>query len=66
MLQGRFQNKRAVYDQYGEEGLKAGAGGAPGGSPFGAGMGGGGGYPGGFGGGGFHASDPNDLFRYVY
>ncbi|KAJ9108873.1 hypothetical protein QFC21_000193 [Naganishia friedmannii] len=59
-------NKRAVYDQYGEEGLKAGAGGAPGGSPFGAGMGGGGGggFPGGFGG-GFHASDPNDLFRCV-
>ncbi|GHJ85804.1 hypothetical protein NliqN6_2206 [Naganishia liquefaciens] len=58
-------NKRAVYDQYGEEGLKAGAGGAPGGSPFGAGMGGGG-FPGGFGGGGFHASDPNDLFSSIF
>lgn len=33
-------NKRAIYDQYGEEGLKAGAGAGPGGSPFGAGAGG--------------------------
>lgn len=49
-------NKRAIYDQYGEEGLKMGGGGA--GGPGGAGMGGGfGGFPGGaaggFPGGGF-------------
>jgi len=65
------QNKKAVYDQYGEEGLKAQAGGGPpGGNPFGAGTGGGA-FPGasfGFGGGGgggaggFHPTDPNDLF----
>lgn len=55
------KDKRAVYDQFGEEGLKGGAGpGGPGGG-FGA-----GGFPGGGGGGGgfsFHASDPNDIFK---
>merc|ERR1712138_196688 len=39
--------KKAVYDQYGEEGLKAGGGSSP---PQGGGMGGMGGMPGGFGG----------------
>ncbi|KAF9931454.1 hypothetical protein BGZ67_005292 [Mortierella alpina] len=43
-------NKRAVFDQYGEEGLKGGGGAGPGG-PSGAGgfPGGAGGFPGGFG-----------------
>lgn len=50
-------DKRAVYDQYGEEGLKSG-GGPPGGG-FGA-----GGFPSGAGGGfSFHATDPNDIFK---
>lgn len=54
------KDKRAVYDQFGEEGLKGGAGpGGPGGG-FSA-----GGFPGGAGGGGFsfHATDPNDIFK---
>jgi len=70
-------NKRAVYDQFGEEGLKGGGAppgaGAAGGNPF-AGFGG---FPGqgsggrttfsfngapGMGSGGFSASDPNDIF----
>lgn len=71
-------NKRAVYDQYGEEGLKAGGGAGP--SPGGA--GGMGGFPGfgGFGGGaggmpaggfsfssgGFRPSDPNDIFARMF
>lgn len=38
------KNKRAVFDQFGEEGLKGGAGAAPGGG----GAGGAGGFPGGF------------------
>ena len=46
-----MQNKREVYDQLGEEGLKGGGGG-----------GGFGGFPGG-GGGHFHATDPNDIFK---
>jgi DnaJ family protein B protein 4 len=52
------QNKREVYDQLGEEGLKGG--GAPGGG--GAGFGG---FPGGGGGGfsSFSAGDPNDIFK---
>lgn len=70
------KNKRTVYDQYGEAGLKggmpgagAGEGGMPGGNPFA----GAGGMPGGFsfsstggnpfgGGGGFQPQDPNDIF----
>ena len=51
--------KRAVYDQWGEEGLK---GGMPGGGGFG-GMGGGGGS--GRGARGFQPRDPNDLFAEV-
>ncbi|CAO1624985.1 unnamed protein product [Jaminaea pallidilutea] len=70
------KQKRAVYDQFGEEGLKGG--GAP---PPGAG-GGGGGFPPGFGGpggttfsfsgmpgggsGGFTPSDPNDIFASIF
>ena len=52
-----FQNKREVYDQLGEEGLKGGGG--PGGA------GGFSGFPGGGGGPGFqfHAQDPNDIFK---
>lgn len=52
------QQKRDLYDQVGEEGLKGG--GAPGG-----GGGFGGGFPGGGGGSfnGFHAADPNDIFK---
>lgn len=63
-----LQNKRTVYDQYGEEGLKNGGGAGPGANPFGAGTGGGAfpgasfGFGGHGGGGGFQASDPNDLF----
>ncbi|WVQ82671.1 hypothetical protein IAT38_004803 [Cryptococcus sp. DSM 104549] len=50
-------NKKEVYDQLGEEGLKGGGGaGGPGG--------GFGGFPGGGGGGfQFHAQDPNDIFN---
>lgn len=47
-------NKREIYDQMGEEGLKGGGGGGPGG--------GFGGFPGG-GGGGFNFHDPNDIFK---
>lgn len=71
------KNKRAVYDQYGEEGLKAGGGGGAGPSP-GGGMGGfpgfgGGGMPSGTtfsfssgGPGGFQPSDPNDIFSQIF
>lgn len=68
-------NKRAIYDQYGEEGLKAGAGAAgPGASPFGA----GGPFAGGrtfhfsTGGGGgagfrpFRPSSADDIFRQFF
>ncbi|KAG7527624.1 hypothetical protein FFLO_06746 [Filobasidium floriforme] len=63
-------NKRTVYDQYGEEGLKANGGAGPGANPFGAGTGGGA-FPGasfgfGGGGGGFQASDPNDIFSHIF
>jgi hypothetical protein len=56
-----IQQKRDLYDQVGEEGLKGGAGAGGGGGGFG------GGFPGGGGGGfnGFHAGDPNDIFKYV-
>ncbi len=51
--------KRKIYDQFGEEGLKGGGmpggGGGPGFSSFGAG-GGGPGFS-------FHATDPNDIFK---
>ncbi|PWN28382.1 DnaJ-domain-containing protein [Jaminaea rosea] len=64
------KNKRAVYDNYGEEGLKGGAGGPPRGA---GGMGGMGGMPGmgGFPGGGgasfsFSPSDPNDIFASIF
>ncbi|KZT29682.1 DnaJ-domain-containing protein [Neolentinus lepideus HHB14362 ss-1] len=75
------KNKRAVYDQFGEEGLKgggpqpsggAGAGGFPGGF---SGFPGGGGTtftftsgPGGFGGGrgGFSPTDPNKIFEQFF
>ncbi|KAK4055056.1 Molecular chaperone (DnaJ super) [Microbotryomycetes sp. JL221] len=43
-------NKRAIYDQYGEEGLKMGGGGAGGGGPGGPGGAGFSGFPGGAGG----------------
>lgn len=68
------KTKRQVFDAYGEEGLKAGAGapGGGGGGPGGAGMGGGG-FPGGAsfsftggpGGGfqGFQPRDANDIFK---
>jgi DnaJ-class molecular chaperone len=54
-----IQQKRDLYDQVGEEGLKGGAG------PGGGGGGFGGGFPGGGGGGfsGFNAGDPNDIFK---
>lgn len=69
------KNKRTVYDQFGEEGLKGG-----GGPPPGAGQGDFGGFPGSFGGfpggrtftfttdaggarGGFNPSDPNSIFE---
>lgn len=69
------KNKRAVYDQYGEEGLKGS--GAPPPGAGGAGMGGfpGGGFgrPGGTtfsfstgGPGGFQPSDPNDIFSQIF
>ena len=63
-------NKKAVYDKYGEKGLEAGF------QPPGAGGGGGGmpgGFPGGFsfgglggGGAGFDFRDPNDIFAQVF
>eukprot|EP00695_Tsukubamonas_globosa_P001273 TRINITY_DN2245_c0_g1_i1.p1 TRINITY_DN2245_c0_g1~~TRINITY_DN2245_c0_g1_i1.p1 ORF type:complete len:118 (+),score=28.01 TRINITY_DN2245_c0_g1_i1:105-458(+) len=43
--------KRAIFDQYGEEGLQ---GGMPGGAPGGA------------GGASYHFSDPNDIFRQFF
>ncbi|SGZ01705.1 BQ5605_C033g11161 [Microbotryum silenes-dioicae] len=53
-------NKRAIYDQFGEEGLKMGGGGGGGPPPGGAGgnpfAGAGGGFPGGFPAGGFSFS----------
>ncbi|KAG1047178.1 hypothetical protein G6F46_009879 [Rhizopus delemar] len=63
------KNKRAIFDQYGEEGLKGGApppgdGGAPGG--------GFGGFPGGgtfrfsTNGGGFHPSNADDIFKHFF
>ncbi|KAI9026665.1 hypothetical protein CLU79DRAFT_742855 [Phycomyces nitens] len=72
------KDKRAIYDQYGEEGLKAGppppggAGGFPGGAGGGFGFPGGGGGtytfttggPGG--GGGFHPSDADDIFKHFF
>lgn len=73
-------NKRAIYDQLGEEGLK-GSGPAPGaGGPGGfsgfsqGGFPGGGGTtftytsngPGGFGSGGFAPTDPRKIFEYVF
>jgi DnaJ homolog subfamily B member 4 len=51
-------NKRAVYDQYGEEGLKGGGGAGPGpqfsGAGFGSGMG------------GFRPSDADDIFKMFF
>jgi DnaJ homolog subfamily B member 4 len=63
------KQKREIYDQYGEEGLK-GAGPPP---PGAGGFGGAGGFPG-FGGGGggssrtyhFSPSDPNDIFSQFF
>jgi DnaJ family protein B protein 4 len=67
------KQKRTIYDQLGEEGLRGGggqspgAGAGPGGFP---GFGGGGGFPGGTSftfssgpGGGFQPSDPNKIFE---
>jgi len=58
------KNKREIYDQYGEEGLKGG------GPPPGAGgfSGFSGGYPGGSGARTFHfsPSDPNDIFSQFF
>ncbi|CAO3580532.1 unnamed protein product [Absidia cylindrospora] len=71
------KNKRAIFDQYGEEGLKAG----PPPSPNGGGAGGhpgfasaGGGFPGGFtftsstggGAGGYHPSSADDIFKHFF
>ncbi|KAI9265025.1 hypothetical protein BDA99DRAFT_40790 [Phascolomyces articulosus] len=64
------KNKRTIYDQYGEEGLKGGApppgAGGAGGFPGGA-----GGFSGGFPGGGggfqpFHPSDADDIFKHFF
>ncbi|KAF9210133.1 hypothetical protein BGZ59_009777 [Podila verticillata] len=76
------KNKRAVFDQFGEDGLKGGGGaagpGAAGGFPggFSGGFpGGGGGHTfsfggqgmgGGGGGGGFHPSDAEDIFKQFF
>ncbi|KAF4613936.1 hypothetical protein D9613_007511 [Agrocybe pediades] len=72
-------NKRAVYDQFGEEGLKGGGGAPPGASGFsgfsgfpGAGGPGGttftftSGGPGGGFGGGFNPSDPQKIFEQMF
>ncbi|KAI8331933.1 hypothetical protein BC941DRAFT_403260 [Chlamydoabsidia padenii] len=72
------KNKRAIFDQYGEEGLKAGpppsSGGSDGGGGFPGGFssGGAGGFPGGFsftssgGGGGYHPSSADDIFKHFF
>ncbi|KAK5816429.1 hypothetical protein F5H01DRAFT_292135, partial [Linnemannia elongata] len=68
------KNKRAVYDQYGEEGLKGGGPPPPGAGGFGGfpGGGGGGGGPsftfstGGGGSGGFRPTDAEDIFRQFF
>ena len=73
------KNKRAIYDQFGEEGLKAEAGG---GGPDMSGHGGAGGFPGGFPGfgggttftfrsgggrrGGFRPSNADDIFKQFF
>ena len=72
------KDKRAVYDQFGEEGLKSGGpppgqGGGPGFSGFNGFPGGGSGFPGGGGGttfsfksggpGGYSPGDPNKIFE---
>ncbi|TIB86144.1 DnaJ-domain-containing protein [Wallemia mellicola] len=71
-------NKRTIYDQYGEEGLKGGGGGGPSPGASFSGFGdAGGAFPGGsfsfssggrpgFGGGGFQASDPMDIFEMLF
>ncbi|ORY84730.1 hypothetical protein BCR35DRAFT_290298 [Leucosporidium creatinivorum] len=70
-------NKRAIYDDYGEAGLKGGAGAPPPGSGFGGASSGFGGAPGGFSfsssgfpgggrGGGFSPSDPNSIFESLF
>lgn len=68
-------NKRAIYDQFGEEGLK-GSGPSPGAGGFSgfSGFPGGGNTtftftsngPGGFGSGGFAPTDPQKIFEYVF
>ncbi|KAF9912807.1 hypothetical protein EC991_008669 [Linnemannia zychae] len=74
------KNKRTIYDQYGEEGLKGG-GPPPGAGGFGGGGGGFGGFPGGGGGGGhpftfstggggggggFRPTDAEDIFKQFF
>ncbi|KAJ7031335.1 hypothetical protein C8F04DRAFT_1041555 [Mycena alexandri] len=67
-------DKRAVYDQFGEEGLKGGGGVPPGGAPGGFSKGFSGSFPGGTSsfsfstgpGGGFSASDPNKIFEHIF
>ncbi|KAF9132088.1 hypothetical protein BGW39_000807 [Mortierella sp. 14UC] len=67
------KDKRAIYDQYGEEGLKGGGPPPPGAGGFG----GGGGFPGGAGGhpftfstggggGGFRPTDAEDIFKQFF
>jgi DnaJ family protein B protein 4 len=66
------KQKREIYDQYGEEGLKGGGPPPPGAGSFGG--FGGGGFPAGAGGGGrgggasfrFSPSDPNDIFEHFF
>ncbi|ORZ07656.1 hypothetical protein BCR42DRAFT_455954 [Absidia repens] len=73
------KNKRAVFDQYGEEGLKAGPPPSPGGAGAGGHPGfasaGAGGFPGGFtftsstsggGPGGYHPSSADDIFKHFF
>jgi DnaJ family protein B protein 4 len=71
------KNKRAIYDQYGEEGLKGGAGAGPDGAcgfpggGFGDDFSGGGGRTytftnGGGGGGGFRPTDADDIFKQFF
>ncbi|KAJ7158552.1 hypothetical protein C8R46DRAFT_957180 [Mycena filopes] len=69
-------NKRAVYDQFGEEGLKGGGGAPPPGGAPGGFSGFSGKFPGGTSGfsfstsggpgGGFSASDPNKIFEHIF
>ncbi|KAI8898218.1 hypothetical protein BC833DRAFT_526184 [Globomyces pollinis-pini] len=59
-------NKRTIYDQYGEEGLKGGVPGGGGAGGFGGGMPGGTTFSFSSNGGGFQPGNPEDIFRQFF